>query len=437
MVSDRRPGRETRLLLIILAVSAAALLVLAQFRFPEEPRIPVPPPTPLERLAARATYDELASILGAVERRLAPAIVSLRIEGDPVAYPAARPAARPPFAPALRIRPDAALAHLGPGERVAAIVGSDAAPVIIARDPDRRLAVVRVPPFGDAPADVWQAAPSDHGRYVAVVEATGDGLAARPGFLGPTWARRHVLWSAALLVPPAGLGLTPGALVFSLDARLVGLAVMTEDGAIALAPAAPLLAVARELEQGAPPASGDLGVEVGLLTPDLAAATGAASGVVVVSVRRDGPAGESLMFGDVIEAINGRRVESPYEFNVLVRRTAPAAAALLSIVRRGERRDVSLTAGEVPERDAERAVGLGITMRTRAGAGIEVVRLAPGSAGERAGLRPGDLITQLDDRTRPAPAELTRRYAQAKPGERLLLGVARDLAHLAVVLEKR
>jgi hypothetical protein len=51
--------RETRLLVVTLAVSATLLLVLAQFRFPAEERVqPVGPVTPpLERLAARATFD--------------------------------------------------------------------------------------------------------------------------------------------------------------------------------------------------------------------------------------------------------------------------------------------------------------------------------------------------------------------------------------------
>ena len=78
-----RPGRETRLLLLTLGVSVVMLLVLARFRFPEERGVPTlperPPAAPLERLAARATYDELASIVGELERRIAPALVVLQL----------------------------------------------------------------------------------------------------------------------------------------------------------------------------------------------------------------------------------------------------------------------------------------------------------------------------------------------------------------------
>ena len=55
-VSPRsRPSRETRLLLIVITLSAVVLVALSQFRFPDEDRVPSAgaTPLPLERLAAR------------------------------------------------------------------------------------------------------------------------------------------------------------------------------------------------------------------------------------------------------------------------------------------------------------------------------------------------------------------------------------------------
>ncbi|HVB38288.1 MAG TPA: hypothetical protein VND92_07105, partial [Vicinamibacterales bacterium] len=68
----RRPRitRETRLLLLTIGVSVAALLLLARFRFPAQAPIVNPAPPPLERLAARATYDELATIMAQVQARV-------------------------------------------------------------------------------------------------------------------------------------------------------------------------------------------------------------------------------------------------------------------------------------------------------------------------------------------------------------------------------
>ena len=72
--------RETRLLLATLAVSVAMLLLLARYRFPDEPgshQSVEPAPAPLERLAARATFDELASIMADLERRILPSLVTV------------------------------------------------------------------------------------------------------------------------------------------------------------------------------------------------------------------------------------------------------------------------------------------------------------------------------------------------------------------------
>ena len=70
-----------RLLLVTIAVSVGMLLLLARFRFPEEGRRQTaePAPAPLERLAASATYDELASIMGELERRVRSTIIPLAV----------------------------------------------------------------------------------------------------------------------------------------------------------------------------------------------------------------------------------------------------------------------------------------------------------------------------------------------------------------------
>ncbi len=84
-----------RLLLVTIAVSVGMLLLLARFRFPDEAtrQTVEPAPAPLERLAASATYDELASIMGDLERRVRPTVVSLAVQGpSAIAYiPAGTP----------------------------------------------------------------------------------------------------------------------------------------------------------------------------------------------------------------------------------------------------------------------------------------------------------------------------------------------------------
>ena len=74
MTEPRAPEarRETRLLLATIAVSVGMLLLLARFRFPEEAgrQTVEPAAAPLERLAARATFDELAGTMADLERRI-------------------------------------------------------------------------------------------------------------------------------------------------------------------------------------------------------------------------------------------------------------------------------------------------------------------------------------------------------------------------------
>src|SRR5688572_23359232 len=77
-----RGGRETRLLLVTIAVSVGVLLLLARFRFPDEPvgQAVSSAPAPLERLAARAAYEELALIMADLDRRIARRVVILRMQ---------------------------------------------------------------------------------------------------------------------------------------------------------------------------------------------------------------------------------------------------------------------------------------------------------------------------------------------------------------------
>ncbi len=436
-----RPGRETRLLLLTLAVSVVMLLVLARFRFPAERGVPSlperPPAAPLERLAARATYDELASIVAELERRIAPALVVLQLNprGERGAAPAGQPGTAPEFVPGVRVRPDAVVAMIEPGASVVGIVGSDAVPIVEAYDPLRALAVVKVPPIADAPPGIWERSPRDqlNGRYVAVVEGTLGGPTLRPTFLGRADPIRDLRWSGPLLVLGGALQTPSGSLVFSLDARLVGMSVF-EEGSAAIVPASALLSLVTAMSIAPPPPPGDIGVTVQALTPALAAATGASAGVVVAGVEAGGPADGLVRFGDVVESIGGERVTTPRVFSVLVQRAPPGRTLTLRLVRAGEYADVDVTAAAGVAAAPGDVSELGLVLRTRAGEGAEVVDVTAGSAAARAGLAPGDVITRFGDQARPTPAQVRRIYQRAASGAWLLAGVTRDGRHLVLAL---
>jgi hypothetical protein len=214
--------RETRMLLIIITLSVAVLMLLARFRFPEETRVDrATASAPLERLAARATYDELAGIIAELSRRIAPSVVVLRVEDD----------GHQRFVPAVRVRPDLALAHVSGDSRILAAVGQAGTVEVAAFDPVRNLVLVRVPPAEQVVRLARGEPLSQAPRYIAAVEGTRGGPTLRPFFLGRTDPLRDDRYGD-LLVLGGVLQASPGSLLFGLDGSFVGLCIM-EDGFVA------------------------------------------------------------------------------------------------------------------------------------------------------------------------------------------------------------
>ncbi len=241
-------GRETRLLLLVILVAVAVLLVLARFRFPTPERVAATPPAgPIERLAARATFEELALIIADVSARVDATLTVVDVASVPAPAPPRR-SAPPAAAPAtqrrmagLRVDADLALIYLPAGFT---IVTGDVVSVV-ASDPERHLALVRVPaePFA-GPAS--QAAAFGGPGYVAVFEGSRGGSAARPEFIGRTDSFDDPAWPDPLLSPGGHAHLREGAWLFTLDGRLVGLTVPDGPG-VAVARARTLFDIVERL----------------------------------------------------------------------------------------------------------------------------------------------------------------------------------------------
>jgi carboxyl-terminal processing protease len=76
-----------------------------------------------------------------------------------------------------------------------------------------------------------------------------------------------------------------------------------------------------------------------------------------------------------------------------------------------------------PPKDGEAELGLVLTRRFSF---VMVVAARPGSPGEKAGLRPGDLLRAIDERhTRPMPAVVAERLLRGAPGSSVKLAVLR------------
>lgn len=434
----RSSSRETRLLLVTLAVSAILLLVLARFRFPEDRPLPasaVPAGQALERLAARATYDELATLVARVDRRVAPSVLVLEVGSWSVGGADAVELAPLRYAVGLRVRDDMALVALAPDESARMLDDPTAREAeVLARDEMRDLAVVRIP---RSPAQTLaivdiraqNAAPT----YLVAIEAGRAGPAARPFFLGRTDPLIDPRWNQPLTALGGPQAAEPGAFVFTLNAEFAGL-VVAAGGLPALAPAAALLAAADELAAGRGRAAGGLGIELQPLTAPLARATGAARGVVVASVDASGPAAD-LEPGDVIEAIDDRPVASLDQARLLVRSLAPGSTAKLRIRRGGNIVEATVTVRAHPTAGPPAAT-LGVAVRVRRGIGLEVQAVDEGSAGARAGLRPGDVIVAVNRAPATGAVALTRAWSEAPSGSALLVAFVRDSRGRVTALEK-
>jgi S1-C subfamily serine protease len=430
-----RLSRETRLLAVTITVSVLVLLLLARLRFPEPPPIATTTAPPLERLAARATYDELAGIVARLEATISPSLIVLRLAprvdstprqlGDLLGPPnPARGLVQ--HVPAMRISPTTAVAAIDADTRIAGIVGEtdrNATAGIIASDPVRGLALVRVP---EAPARVLPQLPLASLRpplYVVAVEGTHAGITLRPVFLGRGDRFGAARWTRPLLAVGGVPVTTAGALTFTLEGQFVGSVVM-EDGALAIAGSVDINDTIERLASGNSTQPSDAGISVQPLTPALAAATGSPTGVVVAEVREDGPADGVLEPGDVITSFGGETIDSAERLLLQLARQPSGTSVALTIVRGRQTREASLTLAPAPAPTAVRSEPLG--MRYQRGVGSVVTDVPAGTSVAAAGLVEGDVIVRAGSVQAPSPAQVLKALASLAAGEYLLLTIRRD-----------
>jgi hypothetical protein len=443
--SPNRSARDARLLLATIAVSVIALLLLAQYRFPERGELIELPPPPIERLAARATYDELSRIVGSLESRVSPALVVLQVGSTPAPRPysvhdvihtQSLRSDLPTFAPAVRLQHDLALALLPQGTGVQGIVGEpEAVPVVLASDPVLGLAVVRVPP---PPETAWRreiATEIQTPKYAVVVEGSRRGPTLRPLFMARSDRFTDPAWPDPLLVLGTAGFASEGALIFSLDGRFLGMAVVGQ-GLSALVPSDSLMAMGEQLVSGGTRQVADIGVQLQPLTATLSAATGAAHGTIVTHVAASGPAAGVLQIGDVVEAMGGQPIVSPEGLLLRIAREQPGSEAALRVRRDGELIDVTVTTRAFDTASAPAADGLGLELRTVRDVGAEVIQVTADSAAALAGLQRGDVVTHLQAASAPTAAEITRAFASAQPGSFVIVGVERASRHMVLAIRK-
>jgi hypothetical protein len=415
-------SRETRLLLLTVVVSLVALSLLARLRFPEQPARVNPVPPLLTQLAAPRGFEDLAAEISRLEALVLPAIDIVTLESaDGTALP------RPRAIPGFRFRDDRVFA-IASGAPIRPGVNA-----LIGRDPGSGLVVLSRPPLPPAPfVPEWTAERTVQPRYMAAAVASPWGPSIRPVFVGALRSIDSVIWSASVWRLEAA-PLEPGTLLFTTAGAFAGI-VAEEGGASILVPASVVAAAAERLTQPRPWTPGTLGIEVQALPRSFAAATGA-QGLVVSWVDPEGPAAELVVVTDIIEGVENAATLTLETWQVRGARLAAGDEVNLRIKRDGVVHAVTVVAAEMPKALPDIAA-LGATFRARARAGAEVIAVERGSVADRAGLRPGDLVTRVGGAVAPAPAVVTNAFSALESGAVLLAAVTRGDDHLVLELVK-
>jgi hypothetical protein len=433
-------SRETRLLILTITISAVVLLLLARLRFPERPAAVDTSEQPLERLAAQASFEELATRVARLEATIAPNLLVLRTDSptdvaprrlqDVLAHLESSGAAVR-HVPALRISATTALAAIPQGARITGIVGivdPSGTAAILGLDPVRSLARVRVPEGQARALSHIGLANLATPSYVVAVEGTRAGVTLRPVFLGRSDRFASPRWTRPLL-PLGGIFVTAGALIFSLNGEFVGCAVV-EEGMLAIAGASDVFDVVTGAGTSVPAV--DAGIAVQPLTTSLAQATGAPRGVVVADVAESSAAAGVLQPGDVITAMDGQPFSDPGALLLALGMRLGAGSTPLTLMRSGKELAVTVEPA-IPDR--RRGAIEDLRLQAVRGVGTRLAFVSRGSPFERAGITPDDIIVRMGDVSAPSPSDFRRIVAKTPPGQPLLLVVRRgDRQRVVAVL---
>jgi serine protease Do len=182
-------------------------------------------------------------------------------------------------------------------------------------------------------------------------------------------------------------------------------------------PAALVQEVVTQLKATGTVDRGWLGVVIQNVSDDIADSIGMkeAKGAMITKVTEDGPAAkEDLKPGDVIVAVNGDKIEDSRDLARKIAELHPNTPVKLSIVRYGEKREVTMSLGtfpnnkklasieeDKPDTSGQQMKDLGLSLAPAAkfpGAGDEgvvITEVDPSSDAADKGLKPGDVILQV------------------------------------------
>lgn len=236
-----------------------------------------------------------------------------------------------------------------------------------------------------------------------------------------------------------------GGPLFNLQGEVVGIntAIVPHGQGIGFAvPINQAKALVPQLEATGQVTRGYLGVSIQDVTPELARGLGLpdTKGALVADVTTGSPAeAAGLTRGDVILRFEGSEVGSGHALAALVAKTPVGTEATLAVRRSGSEREFRVTLGRMPGERAEAAAPAkadqakwGLTLQeldrrtaerlgTAAGDGVLVAAVQPGSPAAAAGVRPGDIILEVNRQRVASVPQAQAAIAKRAEEEPLLL----------------
>ncbi|MGE0130817.1 MAG: DegQ family serine endoprotease [Blastocatellales bacterium] len=219
--------------------------------------------------------------------------------------------------------------------------------------------------------------------------------------------------------------------------------------------------VAEQLIKSGKVRRGHLGVTIQPITSDMAENLGLKDvrGVIVSGVEPGSPAERAgLKQGDVITVINGKQIDDGNSLRNLVASSAPGTEVTMTILRDGREQQLRATLGELPSRttgkttpdgggsSGEDRFGFTVTPMTpelaarlglrRNAQGVVVTNVDSGGAAGAEGLRPGDVVEQVNRQPVRSSEDLKSAMARAG-GQPMLLLVNRRGSNFYLTLRPR
>ncbi len=240
-----------------------------------------------------------------------------------------------------------------------------------------------------------------------------------------------------------------GGPTFDMDGNVIGVntAIFSPSGgSVGIAfdiPAETVKSVVAQLKDKGMVNRGWIGVQIQPVTADIAERVGmkGTGGALVTEPQADSPAAQAgVLPGDVITAVNGNTVKDARDLAKQIGAMDSGSSVKLTVWRKGEEKNISLTLGELPKEREARATmpdsgptrtdvpKLGLMLAPAgqvAGSGSEgvvVTEVDPNGLASEHGFKTGDVILDVGGKTVATPADVRNAISDAyKNGKRTVL----------------